>query len=274
MKTCREFLREGHMALKGGWFWRLLACAFVLNGVGAFANGLLSSYHKSHGIITWGEFLRNANAAAQQGLAYSLPNAAATRSMFVATSFEWFLWLLFTAIALLGFATIALSACTQKKEAWFSSSLIGFRRPIGALMLFFVMNSFIFLWSLLFIIPGLIALYRYRAAWYLKSENPDIEVLDCLHLSSRMMKGFKFQAFLLDLFFILLFIPSLILFVMGVILAMNESLVGNLFILLAFVGFLYLGFWAMTTRGAFYLSVKAAYHDIGRDSREDQVAHA
>lgn len=276
MKTYRELLHEGRVALTGGWIWRLFACVFVLDGVASLVGKTLSAYHDSRGIITLGDYLKKTSEAAQQGIAYSLPNAEAVRSMFVATSFECFVWHLFTAIALLGFAAIALRACEKKDEAWFSSSLVGFRRPLGAFTLFFVMNLFVFLWSLLLLVPGLVALYRYRAAWYLKSEDPEQGALQCLDLSSRMMKGFKFQAFVLDLLFILILIPAILLGVVAtcLVLVFENGLATFLFVP-AFCWAFYVGFWAMTTRGAFYLSVKAAYdHDIRRDSREDQVAHA
>ena len=43
-----------------------------------------------------------------------------------------------------------------------------------------VMNLFIFLWSMLFIIPGIIASYRYSQAFYVLAENPDKGILECL----------------------------------------------------------------------------------------------
>jgi hypothetical protein len=79
----------------------------------------------------------------------------------------------------------------------------GFRRLFfKALALQVLRSLFIFLWSLLFIIPGLIAAYRYAMADYALCENPEMGVRDALRESSRMMKGNKWRLFCLDLSFI------------------------------------------------------------------------
>ena len=60
-----------------------------------------------------------------------------------------------------------------------------------------------FLWSLLFIIPGIIASYRYLMIPYILGDNPDISTKDAFELSKRMMDGNKWKAFVLGLSFIL-----------------------------------------------------------------------
>ena len=61
---------------------------------------------------------------------------------------------------------------------------------------------FIFLWSLLFIVPGIIAAYRYRFALYNLCENPEMGVMEALNMSKAQTLGFKGQLFVLDLSFI------------------------------------------------------------------------
>lgn len=62
-----------------------------------------------------------------------------------------------------------------------------------------VMGIFIALWSLLFVIPGIIAGYRYRFALYNLLENPDMGILEALERSKEQTYGYKGQLFLLDL---------------------------------------------------------------------------
>ncbi len=57
-------------------------------------------------------------------------------------------------------------------------------------------------WSLLFIVPGIIAAYRYAMADYALSENPAMSVTDALRESARMMRGNKWKLFCLRLSFI------------------------------------------------------------------------
>jgi len=61
---------------------------------------------------------------------------------------------------------------------------------------------FTFLWSLLFIIPGFIALYRYRFAYYILMDHPDITAKEALAYSADLTKGYKWDLFVLDLSFL------------------------------------------------------------------------
>lgn len=66
----------------------------------------------------------------------------------------------------------------------------------------FMMNLFIFLWSLLLIVPGIIKSYQYRMVPYIMAENPQMNYRDALALSSRMTDGHKMELFILELSFI------------------------------------------------------------------------
>jgi len=66
----------------------------------------------------------------------------------------------------------------------------------------FLTDLFIWLWSLLFIIPGIIKQYEYRMVPYIMSENPSMNFRDAQAESSKLMNGNKWKAFVLDLSFI------------------------------------------------------------------------
>lgn len=66
----------------------------------------------------------------------------------------------------------------------------------------FFRDLFIFLWSLLCIIPGIIKDYEYRMIPYLLAENPNMSREEAFELSKQMMYGEKLNAFILDLSFI------------------------------------------------------------------------
>lgn len=61
----------------------------------------------------------------------------------------------------------------------------------------------ILLWALLFIIPGIYKKYQYRMVSYIMAEHPDMEYRSALQMSTDMMNGHKWNAFVLDLSFIL-----------------------------------------------------------------------
>ena len=66
----------------------------------------------------------------------------------------------------------------------------------------FMKGLFQFLWSLLFIIPGIIKSYEYRMIPYILSENPEISRERAFEISKKMMKGNKWNTFVLDLSFL------------------------------------------------------------------------
>ena len=66
----------------------------------------------------------------------------------------------------------------------------------------FMKSLFIFLWSLLFIIPGIVKAYQYRMVDYLLAENPSMDYHRALELSRQTTAGEKWDMFVLDLSFI------------------------------------------------------------------------
>ena len=78
----------------------------------------------------------------------------------------------------------------------------GFSFAGKIILLNVVRDIFIFLWSLLFVVPGIIAAYRYRFAIINLCENPDIGIMEAISMSKEQTKGFKWQLFVLDLSFL------------------------------------------------------------------------
>ena len=72
----------------------------------------------------------------------------------------------------------------------------------------FLRDIYTVLWSLLFVIPGIIKAYEYKMIPYLLSENPDMPMEEVFAESRRLMTGNKWKAFVLDLSFILWDIAS------------------------------------------------------------------
>lgn len=97
------------------------------------------------------------------------------------------------------------------------------------LLLDILRNIYIFLWSLLFFIPGVIASYRYSMAVYILLDNPEYSVSECIRLSKEMMSGKKLELFVLDLSFIGWFILTIIPFVSLYVLPYRETTRANFY---------------------------------------------
>ncbi|HIV85261.1 MAG TPA: DUF975 family protein [Candidatus Monoglobus merdigallinarum] len=78
----------------------------------------------------------------------------------------------------------------------------GFGTFLRTFVLALLMDIFVFLWSLLFIIPGIIASYRYALAYYIMADDDSISAIDAIRKSTQMMIGHKWKLFCLQLSFI------------------------------------------------------------------------
>lgn len=93
-------------------------------------------------------------------------------------------------------------AVRRGERAEYLTLFDGFSFVGKIVLLNIVMYLFTFLWSMLFVIPGIVAAYRYRFALYNLYENPGIGVMEALDMSKRQTLGYKSQLFVLDLSYI------------------------------------------------------------------------
>lgn len=79
----------------------------------------------------------------------------------------------------------------------------GFEECFGESLLMMLLTTlFVFLWGLLFIIPGIIKAYSYCMAPYLMVREKDLKGTDAIKKSMEYMKGEKWHFFVLQLSFI------------------------------------------------------------------------
>lgn len=77
----------------------------------------------------------------------------------------------------------------------------GFRMYFKSLAINLLVTIFILLWMLLLIIPGIIAAYSYSMVFFILVDNPEIRPMDAISQSKEMMKGHKWELFVLNLVF-------------------------------------------------------------------------
>ena len=90
----------------------------------------------------------------------------------------------------------------QKDKVEISDLFCGTEHFSSLIVLNLLVGLFIFLWSLLFIIPGIVKGYAYSMAYYIKHDHPEYDWKQCIDESQRYMKGYKWQLFCLDFSFI------------------------------------------------------------------------
>ena len=94
----------------------------------------------------------------------------------------------------------------------FSGFKVKYGRNIGTLLLMGIKTV---LWSLLFIIPGIIKVYEYAIIPYILADEPEISSKDAFKKAKQMMKGNKWRLFKLEFSFIGWFVLCVLTFGLG-----------------------------------------------------------
>ena len=120
----------------------------------------------------------------------------------------------------------------------FSNTFNGYWRNVWS---GFLMVLFVFLWTLLLFIPGIIKGFAYSMTPYILKDCPELSAHQAIKLSRKMMKGHKWEYFWLQLSFI------------------GWIILG--FLTLG-IGYLWLMPYMLTTNAAFYQKIKKQYNTI------------
>ncbi|HEY5653788.1 MAG TPA: DUF975 family protein [Pontiella sp.] len=86
----------------------------------------------------------------------------------------------------------------QEGDARLELLFVGFRRFWKSFGVYFFYTLFVYLWTSLFIIPGIIAAYRYMMAFFIIADDEDCGALEAISRSKAMMVGNKWKFFCLQ----------------------------------------------------------------------------
>ena len=148
-----------------------------------------------------------------------------------------------------GMCRVMRNVATGKKKAEFYDLFVAYKEAVTeSVVLGLLRTIFICLWSLLFLIPGIVKAYAYSMAFYIQQDAEDKDWRRCLDESQEMMHGNKGKLFLLDLSFIGWYIVGALCFGIGI---------------------LWVSVYHMTARAHFYNELKKAQ---GEDDSADAPA--
>ena len=101
-----------------------------------------------------------------------------------------------------GYVSYCLKVARKDSSMSYLDLFSSYRYLLKAMGLSVMTGIFVFLWSLLFIIPGIIASYRYIQALRILVDDPSKGIFQCIRESKEMMAGNKMDYFLLELSFL------------------------------------------------------------------------
>ena len=235
MKTNTQYKNEALASLKGNWAPAVLATVVFL------AIATLCIGPAEMPMLT-GTFDSEAVAAmAAAGDLAGVMDAYSTLSSW--SSLSSLLRIFVYNVLSVGFAVAFLLLLRNGDDRLTSNMFeVSFRQYWHKVWGMFLMYLFIALWTLLFILPGIVKAFSYALTPYILEENPDLSANEAIDHSRAMMKGHKFDLFYLYLSFIGWFLLS--------------------FLTLG-IGFFWLIPYMYTAQAAFYEDVKADYERNG-----------
>ena len=175
--TNKDLMADARMALSGNWGMGVLGYVLYVVLIMSFGLFVASSVFFV-GIV---------------GAASGSDATAATGAMnFVVQTVE----LLVSGAFIVGFMGFFLGIA-REGEACLELLFVGFRRFWKSFAIYFFYSLLVFLWSLLFIIPGIIAAFRYAMVFFVIADDGDCGVFEALGRSKEMMAGNKWRFFCL-----------------------------------------------------------------------------
>lgn len=137
----------------------------------------------------------------------------------------------------------------------FNDLFEGFKKPEFSATIGYLVKTSIFtwLWSLLLVIPGIVAAYKYAMAPYILMDHPEMTGGEAITASKELMQGKKWKLFCIEFSFIgwiLLSIPTF-----GILLLWIEP-------------------WMYATMAAFYEDIKNEVPGTRTESAVDVIANA
>lgn len=109
--------------------------------------------------------------------------------------------LVITGPLMLGLAVV-FSKLIKGEKAEIANVFDGFKNFVNSFLLYILNSIFTFLWSLLFVVPGIVMSYAYSMSFYILKDNPELSANEARKQSIEMMRGNKWRLFCLDLSFI------------------------------------------------------------------------
>lgn len=139
-----------------------------------------------------------------KGWLYPLLVSLIMSAIFSAVSYTFILGFIAAGVIYFGTAKYYLETSRGRNNAeTISIAFDGLKQDLGGNIILGILQTlFIFLWSLLFVVPSIVKSYSYAMAYYIKADHPELTPTQALDESRRIMNGNKWRLFCLDLSFI------------------------------------------------------------------------
>ena len=203
MKNAADFRLISRNALRGKWLTAIIAC-LVATLLGGIASGgpefkiNLDSHHSTFSLDYGGPTLFSTTGSIPEVNAILVSGAVYILLAVIVMSI---IWLILGGVVEVGYSRFNLGLVdgdTPSIDTLFSYFSHWKTTTVARLL----QTLYILLWSLLFVIPGIIATYSYAMTGYILAEQPELTASEAITLSKQLMDGNRWRLFCLHLSFI------------------------------------------------------------------------
>jgi len=201
MKNASDFRAIARQALSGRWAIAVVAglIALVLGGVSGDGPKIELNLQESGGSVA---FSLGGQPLISTDGEWSGILAGAFSGLFFTALVVGALWFLLGSIIRVGYARFNLELVDRGKEPDLNGLFGYFSHWKNVVLTALLQGLYVFLWSLLLVIPGIVASYSYAMTGYILAECPELTPGEALERSKEMMSGNRFRLFCLQFSFI------------------------------------------------------------------------
>jgi uncharacterized membrane protein len=170
-----------------------------------------------------------------------------------------------------GWARFGISI-SRNQDISFKSIFSGFKYYPKSAIAFIMMSIFVGLWSVLLIVPGIVKSLSYSMTFYILSEDTSLSSSEALDKSKKMMDGYKWKYFKLQLWFLLSLLTLIPLFLVLILIAFillkflpRESVV----LISSIIVYIFYAIWILFFFPYFEVSKAKFYDDIKENPISD-----
>lgn len=204
MKFASDFRRIAREALKGRWGVAVVtgALAMLLGGIdfgGPELNIELDSGHFSAGLNIAGQTVISTDGWNPALSGFLVGGMAWLTVLTLAAGVAFFI---LGSVIKIGYARFNLDLVDRQEELQKAKLFAYFPQWTTAVAANILQTVYILLWSLLFVIPGIVASYSYAMTGYILAEHPELTASEAIERSKQLMQGNRWRLFCLQLSFI------------------------------------------------------------------------
>jgi len=156
--------------------------------------------------------------------------------------------IIITAVMSVGMCRFALNYATNGGTPAIEDLFSGFKVILKALGIYFLVTIIIVIGFILLIVPGIILSFMFSQVFYILADDNSKSIIDCLKESAAMMKGYKFNYFVLSLSFL------------------GWLILGTIPL---FIGLLWVIPYMNVTMASFYLNIKNNYYAVTENTNSE-----